>query len=61
VSSSCTTIYVDGSESRGALSAAIDVAYGSLVGEARLRVWVPQGRTEIIKIETGSNGMLKSE
>jgi hypothetical protein len=52
---------VDGSESRGALSAAIDVAYGSLVGEARLRVWVPQGRTEIIKIETGSNGMLKSE
>ena len=29
VSSSCTSIYVDGSESRGALSAAIDVSYGS--------------------------------
>ena len=32
VSSSCTSIYVDGSETRGALSAAIDVSYGSNSG-----------------------------
>ena len=34
VSSSCTSVYVDGSETRGALSAQIDVKYGQQVGKA---------------------------
>ena len=36
VSSSCTSVYVDGSETRGAISARIDVKYGQQVGQAQV-------------------------
>lgn len=42
VSSSCTSIYVDGSESRGALSAGFEVEYGSLHGSTAVTVWMPE-------------------
>ncbi len=42
VSSSCTSVYVDGSEARGALSAEVTVRYGSLEGTAAVTVWMPQ-------------------
>ena len=33
VSSSCTSVYVDGSESRGAISAEVKVKYGTFSGQ----------------------------
>ena len=42
VSSSCTSVYVDGSETRGALSAKIGVKYGSLAGEVTLTIWMAE-------------------
>ncbi len=42
VSSSCSSVYVDGSEARGALSAEISVRYGSLEGVATMTVWMPR-------------------
>ncbi len=47
VSSSCTSVYVDGSESRGALSAEVSVRYGSLQGVAALTVWYPRLPLEV--------------
>ena len=42
VTSSCTSVYVDGSETRGALKAAIDVKYGSFSGTEQFTVWMPK-------------------
>jgi transmembrane protein 132 len=44
VTSSCTSVYVDGSEDRGALSAEIDVKYGApqYMGKAVFTVWMPE-------------------
>ena len=44
MTTSCTSVYVDGSESRGALAAEIDIKYGSsqYVGRAVFTVWMPE-------------------
>ena len=42
VTSSCTSVYVDGSEPRGALEASIDVKYGSFSGNEKFTVWMPK-------------------
>lgn len=42
VSSSCTSVYADGSETRGAIAARISVKYGSVETETAVRVWMPQ-------------------
>ena len=42
VTSSCTSVYVDGSETRGALKAAIDVKYGSCSGSEQFTFWMPK-------------------
>ena len=44
MTASCTSVYVDGSESRGALSAEIDIKYGSsqYMGKAVFTVWMPE-------------------
>ena len=42
VSPSCNSIFVDGSESRGALKAAIEVTYGAFQGLVELTVWTPK-------------------
>ena len=41
VTSSCTSVYVDGSESRGATKAEVIVKYGTLTGSAPFTVWFP--------------------
>lgn len=42
VSTSCTSVYVDGSETRGALAAQIDVKYGAYIGKASFTVWMAE-------------------
>lgn len=40
VSSSCTSVYVDGSETRGALHAEVNVKYGTYSGQGFFTVWM---------------------
>ena len=40
VSSSCTSVYVDGSETRGALNAEVNVKYGTYSGQRLFTVWM---------------------
>ena len=47
VTSSCTSVYVDGSETRGALKATIDVKYGTFSGYEHFTVWMPKIPLEI--------------
>ncbi|KAG8225170.1 hypothetical protein J437_LFUL002870, partial [Ladona fulva] len=47
VSSSCSSVYVDGTEVRGSTNASVIVAYGSHVGVARFTVWVPELPLEV--------------
>ncbi|XP_039292029.1 transmembrane protein 132E-like [Nilaparvata lugens] len=42
VSSSCSSVYVDGSEIRGSWNASVLVKYGTYTGLARFRVWMPE-------------------
>ncbi|ODM98857.1 Transmembrane protein [Orchesella cincta] len=42
VSSSCTSVYVDGSESRGSTNATIIIKYGTYEGAAEFTVWMPE-------------------
>ena len=44
VTASCTSVYVDGSESRGALNAEINIKYGSsqYITKAIFTVWMPE-------------------
>ena len=42
VTSSCTSVYVDGSETRGAIKAEVTVKYGTLSGSAHFTVWYPK-------------------
>ena len=42
VTSSCTSVYVDGSETRGALEAVVNVKYGSFSGSAHFTIWMPK-------------------
>ncbi|KAK3912238.1 Transmembrane protein 132B, partial [Frankliniella fusca] len=41
VSSSCTSVYVDGSEIRGSSNGTVLVKYGTYTGVARFTVWMP--------------------
>ena len=41
MTSSCTSVYVDGSETRGAVNAQVLVKYGTLTGSAEFTVWFP--------------------
>jgi transmembrane protein 132 len=42
VSSSCTSVYVDGSETRGALNAEVKVKYGTFSGQGFFTVWMAE-------------------
>ncbi|XP_058169924.1 transmembrane protein 132E [Anopheles ziemanni] len=47
VSSSCSSVYVDGSEIRGSSNASILVKYGTYTGLARFTVWMPEFPLEV--------------
>lgn len=47
VSSSCTSVYVDGSEIRGSSNGTVLVKYGTYTGMARFTVWMPQFPLEV--------------
>ncbi|XP_014262222.1 transmembrane protein 132C isoform X2 [Cimex lectularius] len=47
VSSSCSSVYVDGSEVRGSANASVVVSYGSLVALASFTVWMPELPVEV--------------
>ncbi|KAG6450078.1 hypothetical protein O3G_MSEX006376 [Manduca sexta] len=47
VSSSCSSVYVDGSEIRGSSNASVIVKYGTYTGLARFTVWMPENPLEI--------------
>lgn len=47
VSSSCSSVYVDGSEIRGSANATVTVKYGTYTGLARFTVWVPDFPLEV--------------
>ncbi|XP_075156682.1 transmembrane protein 132C dtn isoform X3 [Haematobia irritans] len=47
VSSSCSSVYVDGSEIRGSSNASIIVKYGTYMGIARFIVWMPEFPLEV--------------
>uniref|UniRef100_A0A182K5L3 Transmembrane protein 132C n=1 Tax=Anopheles christyi TaxID=43041 RepID=A0A182K5L3_9DIPT len=47
VSSSCSSVYVDGSEVRGSSNASILVKYGTYGGLARFTVWMPEFPLEV--------------
>ncbi|XP_073835557.1 transmembrane protein 132C dtn [Musca autumnalis] len=47
VSSSCSSVYVDGSEIRGSSNASIIVKYGTYIGVAKFIVWMPEFPLEV--------------
>ncbi|XP_063707081.1 transmembrane protein 132E [Culicoides brevitarsis] len=47
VSSSCSSVYVDGSEGRGSSNATIVVKYGTYSGLAKFIVWMPEFPLEV--------------
>ncbi|XP_065366340.1 transmembrane protein 132B [Calliphora vicina] len=47
VSSSCSSVYVDGSEIRGSSNASIIVKYGTYIGLAKFIVWMPEFPLEV--------------
>uniref|UniRef100_A0A1B0FGG5 Transmembrane protein 132E n=1 Tax=Glossina morsitans morsitans TaxID=37546 RepID=A0A1B0FGG5_GLOMM len=47
VSSSCSSVYVDGSEIRGSSNASIIVKYGTYIGLAKFVVWMPEFPLEV--------------
>lgn len=47
VSSSCSSVYVDGSEARGSSNASIVVRYGTYAGLAKFIVWMPEFPLEV--------------
>jgi len=47
VSSSCTSVYVDGSETRGALKAEVLVKYGTFSGQGTFTVWMSEIPLEV--------------
>ncbi|XP_017768079.1 PREDICTED: transmembrane protein 132D isoform X2 [Nicrophorus vespilloides] len=42
ISSSCSSVYVDGSEARGSVNGSVLVKYGTYTGLARFTVWMPE-------------------
>uniref|UniRef100_A0A182YEM9 Transmembrane protein 132E n=1 Tax=Anopheles stephensi TaxID=30069 RepID=A0A182YEM9_ANOST len=51
VSSSCSSVYVDGSEVRGSSNASILVKYGTYSGLARFTVWMPEFPLEVSVVD----------
>lgn len=47
VSSSCSSVYVDGSEIRGSSNASVLVKYGTYIGLAKFTVWMPEFPLEV--------------
>ncbi|XP_039435014.1 transmembrane protein 132E [Culex pipiens pallens] len=47
VSSSCSSVYVDGSEARGSSNASVQVKYGTYAGLAKFMVWMPEFPLEV--------------
>ncbi|XP_021693805.1 transmembrane protein 132B isoform X1 [Aedes aegypti] len=47
VSSSCSSVYVDGSEARGSSNASVLVKYGTYSGLAKFTVWMPEFPLEV--------------
>ncbi|XP_037937749.1 transmembrane protein 132E [Teleopsis dalmanni] len=47
VSSSCSSVYVDGSEIRGSSNASVIVKYGTYIGLAKFIVWMPEFPLEV--------------
>lgn len=47
VSSSCSSVYVDGSELRGSSNASVLVKYGTYTGLAEFLVWMPEFPLEL--------------
>nr|CAD7404586.1 unnamed protein product [Timema cristinae] len=47
VSSSCSSVYVDGSEIRGSSNASVLVKYGTYTGLAKFTVWMPEFPLEV--------------
>lgn len=42
MSSSCSSVYVDGSEARGSVNGSVLVKYGTYTGLACFTVWMPE-------------------
>ncbi|KAG5308092.1 T132C protein, partial [Acromyrmex insinuator] len=55
VSSSCSSVYVDGSEIRGSSNASVLVKYGTYTGLARFTVWMPEFPLEVSVADTRLN------
>ncbi|XP_039309344.1 transmembrane protein 132E isoform X2 [Solenopsis invicta] len=55
VSSSCSSVYVDGSEIRGSSNASVLVKYGTYTGLARFTVWMPELPLEVSVADTRLN------
>lgn len=55
VSSSCSSVYVDGSEIRGSSNASVLVKYGTYTGLARFTVWMPEFPLEVSVTDTRLN------
>lgn len=47
MSSSCSSVYVDGSEARGSSNASVIVKYGTYIGLAKFIVWMPEFPLEV--------------
>ncbi|KPM05329.1 hypothetical protein QR98_0037900, partial [Sarcoptes scabiei] len=52
VSSSCSSIYLDGSELRGSQNATILIRYGSMIGQGNFIVWMPSLPLEVVVSDT---------
>merc|ERR1719450_2060988 len=48
VSSSCTSVYIDGSETRGALNAEVKIKYGTFSGQAYFTVWMAEMPLDLV-------------
>ncbi|XP_076253606.1 transmembrane protein 132C dtn isoform X1 [Rhynchophorus ferrugineus] len=52
VSSSCGSVYVDGSEQRGSINGSVFVKYGTYTGRATFTVWMPEFPLELMVADT---------
>lgn len=52
VSSSCSSVYVDGTEIRGSSNASVLVKYGTYTGLAKFTVWMPEFPLEMTVADT---------
>ena len=59
VSSSCTSVYVDGSEIRGSTNATIVIKYGTFEGQAQFIVWMPEFSTLDIQLSDPKLNQIK--